>query len=274
MSGYREWLHKEFESRTRRKPAYSLRAFARDLGIPPPKLSETLRGICGISSKRAEQIARKLRFSPEEKKLFITLVESEHSRSKTGKANAQERLQSLKKTQSFSEISLEKFRILSDWQHFAILELTDTMGFQSNPAWIAKRLGLSVEKTKQSLSRLEKFGLLVKNKSGVYSQTLIDLATPTDIPNKSIKDFHSQMLQQAGIAMEEVPVDERDFSSITMAIDTKDLPLAKEYLREFRRKFCKDLQANETKDRVYSLNIQFFPLDRTEKGTPHDPQKH
>jgi hypothetical protein len=42
QESYRRTLHEELETRSARNPGYSLRAFARDLGIRHSRLSEVL----------------------------------------------------------------------------------------------------------------------------------------------------------------------------------------------------------------------------------------
>ena len=59
---YQDFLLEEFRARRTRNSNYSLRAFARDLDMPASKLSQNLRGLCGISVAKAEKIARKLQF--------------------------------------------------------------------------------------------------------------------------------------------------------------------------------------------------------------------
>lgn len=261
---YREFLKREYTLRRRRNPGYSLRAFARDLELPAPKLSQALRGTCGFSSKRARQIAKKLNLSESEKDLFVALVESEHSRSKMGKHEARTRAELFISSQGFGELDLERFKIISDWYHFAILELTEVADFQTNPFWIAKRLGISSEQTKQAVQRLLDFGLLTENARNEIRQTQADLATPSGIPSRELREHHSQILQKADEALQNVPIERRDYSAMTMAINSSKINEAQKWIKEFRRRFCKDIQDHEIKDRVYCLAIQFFPLEREE----------
>jgi hypothetical protein len=57
---YRDLLKRELESRCGRNPRYSLRAFAKDLGLSAPRLSHVLNGRFGLSRAAAEAIADKL----------------------------------------------------------------------------------------------------------------------------------------------------------------------------------------------------------------------
>ncbi len=86
---YRSYLERQYQARRGKNSAYSLRAFARNLGIAAPKLSQIFSGSCGLSGESAQRIAKKLDLSETETQYFVALVELEHSRSKIGKAQAQ-----------------------------------------------------------------------------------------------------------------------------------------------------------------------------------------
>lgn len=262
---YRTYLSREFESRKRRNSQYSLRAFARDLNMQPSKLSEILNSRCGLSTEAALDIAKKIRLTELETEYFINLVEAEHSRSEFRKAQAQERLKSFQAVHGYSELDLERFMIISDWQHFAILELTDLHEFQSNAKWIAKRLDISEQVAQESIQRLLDFGLLKTLENGTLQQTHEHLATPSGIPSREIREHHAQILQKANESIDKFGVTERDLSSMMMGIAEDQLEEAKQELKEFRRAFAKKYQAKKPKDRVYCLSMQLFPLDQKEE---------
>lgn len=263
---YRQILLRELASRTRRNPGYSLRAFARDLQIPAPKLSQALRGIKGFSAQRAQAIATRLNLSSAEKELFIDLVDSEHARSRISREQAKERIVKKYKDDSFATLDLDRFQIVSDWFHFAILELTDVDDFKSDAEWISERLGIPIKETSAALERLLDFGLLTKGRKGDLKQTQLDLATPSGIPSRAIREQHAQLLHKANASLDKFNVNERDFSAITLAIASDELPKAKNLIKEFRRNFNKEMQNASKKDRVYCISIQFFPLDEKNEG--------
>jgi Domain of unknown function (DUF4423) len=57
------------------------------------------------------------------------------------------------------ELSLERFEFMRDILHFAILELTETKGFQPSPEWICSRLWIQVGEVEKAVERLSQFGL-------------------------------------------------------------------------------------------------------------------
>ena len=259
---YRKYLVREFEVRSQRNPRYSLRAFARDLEVQPSRLSEAMRGQRGLSRDSASRIARNLQLSPSETEYFVAMVEAQHSRSVAGKLKARSECRNLQAMKGFSEVDLDRFKIVADWYHFAIVEMTDTKGFRSNPSWIAKRLGISESQAECAIRRLMNFGFLEKDESGRLKRSLADFSIAGGIPSREIRNHHHQILNKAKDALESVPMELREYAAITMAIDLEKLAEAKEKLKLLRRDFCKSVQRDGEKNSVYCLAVQFFPLER------------
>jgi uncharacterized protein (TIGR02147 family) len=116
----------------------------------------------------------------------------------------------------------------------------------------------------QSLERLKKLDL-VEFKSGRWVATGKSLATQTDIPNAALKSANRQYLEKALVSLEVDPVEIRDVTGITMAIDAKKLPIAKEMIRDFRRNLARVLETGN-KSAVYRLNVQLFPISKEIKS--------
>lgn len=100
---YQDILIHELQQRTRRNSAYSMTAYARDLNISVSSLSRVIAGAQGLSLSKAEKIAEKLELNPEESKVFCTMVEKQHARSKAQRELAEK---------SLSEMSLDISHIL------------------------------------------------------------------------------------------------------------------------------------------------------------------
>jgi len=54
--GYRDYLQRSFKSRINTNPAYSLRAFARDIGLHPARLSMVLSKKQGHTHQKLERL--------------------------------------------------------------------------------------------------------------------------------------------------------------------------------------------------------------------------
>jgi uncharacterized protein (TIGR02147 family) len=255
---FRDLIIREFEQRKSRNARYSLRAFARDLGLKAPKLSQILKGACGLSVERGRDIAKKMNLSNEEKELFLVYLEAHFSRSALAKGRAKLKLET---SLSDLQLALEQFKIIADWHHFAILELIKVPGLSHTAEALGKRLGLDKKTVQTATERLEALGLLQKQKDRwvAAEQTV---STTYDIPSKHIQEHHTQVMQKAMSALQEVPVKKRDFSTMMLAIPGDQLEEAKNFINDFKDKFDLKFGKSKSPDRVYALGIQFFPLDK------------
>ncbi len=260
---YHAILLNELERRKRKNPAYSLRAFARDLEIPAPKLSEILRGKKGMSAQRGKKIALMLGLSEVETRLFLDLVESRHGRSQRERTAA---LKRLKTRWSEYELSLETFEVISGWHHFALLELTELDG-RWDRVRMAEALGLSQNIVDQAIGRLMHLGLLEEKKESLH-QTKESLVTSRDIPSRAIREYHNQILGEAQKALETTPVERRDFSALTFSFDQSRMAEVKEFLEEMQNQFEEKFKGGKKVSDVCVFAYQVFPVTyRTETKT-------
>lgn len=255
---YRQYLTDEYERRRQRNPGYSLRAFARDLAIPAPKLSQYLSGIRGLSGKRAAQLAQKIGLSPIEADLFTCSADAANARDPITKQLAQEKLTQLLNG-PFSKINMEKFNLVRDWYHLAILELTELEQFQPDIKWIAKKLRISNDQAKIAIERLESLGLL--NRDGEkWRQTDQNLETPPDYGSRAIREYHHQMLNLTDHRFEDHALEKREIGSVMFAVDEMLVPEMKQLIRRFQKEAAALVERSAAKNSLYALNFQFLPL--------------
>ena len=253
---YRDMLSQELNRRRQRNPAYSMRSFARDLGLSASKLSEILRGHRGLSLRRAEKTLQQVKWSSTEKSFFLNSVTAMHSRSPSVREQAQDLLQT-----QMQEMTLDRFQLVTDWYHLAFLEVLETQDAPSTVQAFAERFNISEELSQAALDRLIKLKWLQRSGRKWKSQH-IHMATPTDIPSSSLREHHLQLLTKAEDALEAVDVLERDFSALHLAFDTSEMSEVKKFIHNFRREFNAKFSKSRRKDRVYCLAVQWFPLDQ------------
>lgn len=245
-----EYLRALLHSRRIRNKKYSLRAFARDLHIPPSRLSEILRGKRAISRKQGLTFAEQLKLNPKEAALIFGA--KIHDPKLAGA-----------KAYSYSQINEDFLQILVDWYHFAILNLLDTDNFVHDRAWIAKRLNLPPSTVKEALGRLIRVGLLAMDGER-YQKTESNVATSDQVPSQALRRAHEQVIHLALKSLHEDPPSVRDISCVSMALDFAKLDLAKKEIRRFRRRMAR-LMEDGKRNEVYTLNIQLVPITRIER---------
>jgi uncharacterized protein (TIGR02147 family) len=227
-----------------RRPEYSLRAYSRDLGIPAPVLSEVLRGKREVTAKLARKLCDALALSTVEIDEVLSAVE--------GRERVADR---------YVQLTQDEFHTISDWYGFAILALLETRSSGGNVRWIAKRLGISHQNAESALAALERLEFAVREGAN-YVATGRKFRTTQDIPSEAIQKNHRQGLDLAREALFDVAVEMREFSANTFAVNSADVQQLKKELRLMRRRFAKRAEASQSKDMVYRLQIQFFPLTK------------
>lgn len=265
---YRLYLRDELERRMAKNVGYSLRAFAKHLGVTPQMLSFVLNKKKNISGAMAAQIADRLDLDPSQANYFYDLVALARSKTAASQKIIEARLEhSLKESSpGYRNLEATQFKIISDWHHYAILELTQTKGFRSNSAWIAKRLGIRTFEAEQAIGRLIDLELLEETKGGRLVRTELNLTATYQAPNTALRRLAKQYLEKSIAALEKQSQEERDVTNITMAIDPTRLPQAKKMITEFRRKLCKFLEQGERTE-VYVFSPALIKITKKSQET-------
>lgn len=267
---YQRCLRHELAERLQKNPRYSLRAFARSLQIDPGTLSRILSGRKVLTPELSRKVLRQISLSPKETENFL------HSMAKAYEEEGVQRKKSeikeiLKKKAPLKvaerDLTPDVFRIISDWYHYAILQLVQEEDCLNDPKWIAGQLGIQEMEAKLAIDRLLELELLHEEKDKEKSRlirtnerlTTGDLSVTTAALKKRIK----QVSEKSVHSLENDLIALRSHTTMTMAIDPEKLPVAKEMIQEFMDRLAAVLQTKKKK--VYELQINLFPLQRSEK---------
>lgn len=239
-----EIVRSEFEKKCERNKQYSLRSFSRDLGIDASNLSKILSYQKPLGKTLKAKLAKELGFADAE---IETMTKGLFARTSDS---------------SYEPLELDVFQVVSQWQHFAILELFKVKDFQPTAKEIQKRLGIDLKLANESLKRLVEVGMIKKNpKTKTFelasdsSSTILSQAT-----SKAHRNQQQQILEGAIDALHNVPIEWRSQTSMTMAVDVDKIDEAKELIKEFRRNMGRLLSSGKELRDVYQLSISLYPL--------------
>jgi len=246
---FRNRLRQELLDRCKRNPSYSLRSFAAQLGTDASTLSKLLKGKRPLGKKVTVQMGARLGLTTEEIASYLrpNLPQDEGS-----------------DTTDFEQLALDRFAVISDWYHFAILELMQVQGFRTDHAWIARALGLKRVEAEAAVERLVRVGLLKIGADGAWHDTSSGFTTSIgpDMASTAHRRLQEQFLGKSLEALLQTPIHERDHTTVTMAVDRAKLPAAREKIKRFRRSLARFLAEGETRDEIFNLNIALFPLTK------------
>lgn len=223
-----------------KNPNYSLRAFAKKLDVPHSALSEILNGKRKLTKKMATRILFNLK-----------LVSSEQERI----------LKILDESTEYSTLELQSFQAISHWEHLAVLGLFKLKDFKSDITWMAKRLGITIKKVDTVIDTLLSVGLVSEDNGKFKRKTSSQLNTPTQIKDKGLRQFAIESLEKAIESLKEDPVEKRDFTTVSLTVNKKDIPKAKKMLEEFRYKFDQEIETVPGEE-LYKLVLGFYPVTK------------
>ncbi len=242
------WLTDEYARRRAHRESYSLRAFARQLRLSSGPLSELLRGKRPLTGALAERLADALGLDPSARERWL-IAATRGAQATTSTPCSPRALDD------------ERFALIADWHHYGILSLLETAGWRDSYKWIAARLSISETKAQEAMLRLHRLGLVARRRgrwvaTGAWTSS-------HDIPSAALRKHHRQLLLQAVESLDTATVDERDVTSMTLAIDPARLAEAKRRIKAFRRELAAFLEGGEA-TAVYQFCIQLFPAKGVE----------
>ena len=240
-----------------RRGNYSLRQFARKLGVASPVLIQVLNGKRNLTRKLALQLLTGIGMDASEISRLVEALPSRQIRRESAETSGAV----LNLPYGYSEIEASHLSVLSEWWYFATIALVETDSFRPDPRWIANRLGIRIRDAKNALQHLLRLGLLERTAEGGVRSTGKSLTTTFDIPSSFIRRNHVQGLELAADRIQEIPVAERDYSSVTFYADRSRVDEAKRRIEKFRRELVAYLEGGK-RDDVYRLQVQLLPLTK------------
>lgn len=253
------YVQAEFRARKKRNGSYSVRAFARDLGLSPSHLSEFLSGKSNLSHEKADLLADKLKLQGEHRSHWSDLL-TVHSKYKKDRDAATFRIcQRMETIQG--AISEKVFRTISDWYFFALICF-----FGGNPQWtteeLCSRTGLSEDQIEEAIDTLVELQLLRPIDNG-YEPTDDYSFVGNNLPSEAIKKSHGQILDKAKQALESFDMTERESQSCFVSIPQNQLATFYSELRKRVLETAAEFStANVDKDQVsvQAITLQIFPI--------------
>lgn len=242
LESFRRFLQDELDRRIEKNPRYSLRAFALALGLHAPSLSHIIRGKRNPSPRQINRILKSLNLTKEEKNNILSLAERENK---------------------YSQVSMDQFALISEWHHWAILELMSVKNFQKNPVWIARSLGITTHEVEVALDRLKRLKMIQVEEDGRWTSPATTTLGSVDT-SSAHRCYQKNALKQAIQSIDKDPAEIRSNTSLVFSIAMVDLPKIRQIIDEFEVKLAAIVESNPVRDEVYQLKVALFPLSRIE----------
>ena len=249
-----------------RKPyGFSFREFSKLAGYSSPVfLKLVIENKANLSEIGTERVANAVGLTGTDAEYFRILVSMNQSKSAEQKKSLFQELRSIAKSNKVKIVGEDQYDYYESWISPTLREALPHMA-KAKASEVADKLTFkaSAAEIRKSVQVLLNAGFLAENADGTFSQTDQKITTgDLEIPSLAVRDMHRQMGELALEALENVPVEDRDISGLTLGIPENALPRIRSEIADFRRRIANIVTESPDTDRVYRLNVQFFPLTK------------
>jgi uncharacterized protein (TIGR02147 family) len=260
-SDFRQYMLDYYEERKRRS-VFSWREFSKIAGFTS---SSYMKVVCDGKSKLSrvgvERTGAAMGLVGFEMEYFRAMVEFGQAEIEEKKKAAYERMLAIAKVHKVRVLEGDLFEFYDYWQNPVVRELAPLMP-GATPGEMAKMCypEVSAAEIQQSLNFLTKAGLLKKAGEGFLQAETSIKGTP-DATRLALRGMHRTMSKLATPAID-LPVDERNFSGVTMGLSRDSYERIVNVLDECRSKIIAIAAEEKNVDQVYRMNFQLFPLTK------------
>jgi uncharacterized protein (TIGR02147 family) len=221
-----------------------------------------MKGERDLSAEMATRFARGCSLRKVEADYFCELVAFGQARTADERNRCYDRLGRFRQFRAAHQLDAAQAAYHSSWYMPAIRELVAREDFQEDPKWIASLLlpPISPQQAREALATLCELKLLVRDGGGRLRQAEQLVTTGRGPLGHHVVNYHRTMITHAVQALDHVPRDERDISSLTLCVSQASLPRIKERIRAFRQELLQFAELEGEAERVVQINFQLFPL--------------
>jgi uncharacterized protein (TIGR02147 family) len=257
---FRHVLQAELARRCAKNSHYSLRAFAKYLGVDHSTLSQMLRGKRRLTTRAIRKFSARLGLDNEAAEGFIALEEHGNGQTEDDVVIHQVR-----------QLARDAASLIADWHHFAILELIRVRDFRPDSRWLARVLGISVDEVNVALQRLMSLGLLEMAAPDRWIDHLGDAtASVQEFAHAAVERLSEQVRQLTLRALRSHSPGQFEHNSTTVAVRAARVPAAIEMISRLRREILAFVAQGGDCDDVYQLEISFIPVTRLQSKEKSD----
>lgn len=265
------FLKSVIKQKTDSNPQYSLRSFAKKLGISPGALSLFLNRKKRISVERAHSIAQALSLDSKSTDYFMTLVQLEGAKSESLKNQCIHKIKSLnphlKSSRQFKQkiVNLEQFKLISDWFGLAILELFSMPHQNWKVKDISQKMGLSKLDVELTLDRLVKLDLIQKTTEATYIRRPDTLLVQSSTHNEAIKKYYQGVHRQSFKSIREQSPQEKVIGAQVFAFDPSQLDEVRALTDEYLNRLNTLANSGTHRTEIYQAITNVFKLSKSYK---------
>ncbi|MBN1759215.1 MAG: TIGR02147 family protein [Chitinispirillaceae bacterium] len=272
-SSYREYIRDAIEEKRRKNTRYSFRSAANRIGTSSGTLSRILNGTRHLGPSLLPKMISFLGLKRREAEYFSLLVHFELLNDESKKRQCYRDILRMR-TGCNTTVPEENHQFFEQWYHVALFELLRIVKDSSDTTALGSMLmpPITGPKARKAVELLKKIGYIRQEEDASACTTEPFLTTGDTWESVAIHSFQVTMSQLAAKALDTVPKEERDFSTLTMALSQEAFEKVRDVVKNARAEIAAIERESSDPERVYQINMQCFPLtqDIAKKDERHD----
>ena len=264
-SDYRKFLQDFYELEKSLDPTFSYRVFAAAVNIDASLLVKILQGKRHISTKSIESFVQFFRYKEGKAEYFREMIAYGKAKNDEEVRKHFEALQKMRPA-ACRELDEARYRYFQQWFYPMIRSALDVFDYHSSEH--AAALGdscipkLTATQVESAVDALLQLGLATQRKDGRIVPTEAHIKTKEHWLSASISEYQKSIADLAHRSIAETPKEERDISTLTMALDSTQIQKIRDILTEARKSIVNVANSMPSSicDSVYQLNFQLFPM--------------
>lgn len=263
---YQEFLRDFYEEKKQGNPVISYRYLGNHMHVDPGFLIKVMQGKLHLAERSIADICRFLKFSEQEIRYFETLVKYNKAKTPSDIKLYFEKLMALRESGA-KPVEEYQYAFYQNWYHSAIHALLSVYKFRGEYKKLAMILSPSItaKQARESILLLQKIGMVRKDSDGVYRPVNAFVTSGEKWSSAAVADFQKQAINLSVRSLELDNKEQRDISTVTVALSMKDIPEIRERIRQLRQSIL-TLENDNEPDTVFQINIQVIPVTQTLGG--------
>lgn len=268
---YRKFLQDFYEDRKQRSRHFSHRQFCLRAGLRSPSfLREVITGRRNLTDLTIPGFVKALGFTETEARFFGALVRFNQSADPTAKQDFLDSMRRMRRKVPVAVVPLDCYDYYALWYLPVLRELAIQRDWGEDWSALATSVRPRIRKlqAKQGIELLERLGFL-RREGARWVQQHSSISTGGEVNSLAIRAGNREYARQGVAAIDDLPPSERDISTLLVGLPASAFATIKQELREFKDRLVRIAQDHEgAGDRVYAINLQFFPLSQEPAEDP------
>lgn len=264
---YQAFLREYYDWRKSVHAYFSLRYIGGKVGLDAGLVVRILQGKRHLSLKKIPAFSAVMGLTKRRADYFDLLVHYGRAKSDREAQQYFERLIAFTGLGG-KQVDRSQYEFYQEWYYTAIREMLYVYPFRGDYEALAAMLipAITPKEARKAIALLEKLGMIAAGREGGFTLTEKYLTTGEEWRSFAVKEFQRKALKLADHALEKVPKEARDISTVTLTVNGEAMDKIRERVRQFHQDMLEISEQSGQGDRVYQVNLQIFPLSQPYPG--------